>query len=215
MDESRVRRMYDRFSSIPWFWEVDAWTCRATARSPYRSRLIGRLRLDAASTVLDVACGTGLNFDLLQRAIGDSGRIVGVDNSPGTLELAHRRVTRRGWSNVELVEADAAGYRPAERFDASLCTFAIDIIPRWRETLSMMIDAVRPGGRVGLIGFAESSREGFAVVNRAWRAAAPWFGGELDRPVRAEVRAVCHDVSEEAVFGGFYYLLAGTTPDTH
>ena len=210
MDDSRVRAMYDRFSAIPWFWEVDAVTCRATARSPYRSRLIRDLGLDAASRVLDVACGTGLNFDLLHQAVGDSGRLVGVDNSPRTLQLARRRVGRQGWRNVDLVESDAAAYRPEERFDAAVCTFAIDIVPRWRETIDMMVGAVRPGGRVGFIGFTESSRSGFALLNPAWRAAAPWFGGEVGRPVRAQVRTLCDEVSYAEVFGGFYYLLVGT-----
>jgi len=214
VDESRVRAIYDRCSaSIPWFWEADALTCRATARSPYRSRLIGQLGLGAGSSVLDVACGTGLNFELLQQAVGGSGRIVGVDNSPETLELARRRVSKRGWRNVELVDADAAVYRPEERFDAAVCTFAVDIIPRWRETIEMMVHAVRPGGRVGFIGFIESSRKGFAPINWAWRASAPLFGGELDRPVRAEVRAAFDEVSYQEVFGGFYYLLVGAAPD--
>lgn len=209
MKESRVRKLYDRLSSIPWFWEVDAWTCRATARSPYRSRVIGQLGLEAGSSVLDVACGTGLNFELLQRAVGSSGRIVGVDNSPRTLELARRRVSRQGWRNVELIESDAADYRPTEQFDAAVCTFAVDIIPRWRETIAMMADAVAPGGRVGFIGFTESSREGVALVNWAWRAAAPLFGGELGRPVREVVRGTCNEISYEEVFGGYYYLLIG------
>ncbi|MGM0386164.1 MAG: class I SAM-dependent methyltransferase [Actinomycetota bacterium] len=175
--------------------------------------MIGQLGLETGSSVLDMACGTGLNFDLLQRAVGGSGRIVGVDNSAKTLELARRRVSRRGWRNVELIESDAADYRPAERFDAAVCTFAVDIIPRWRETIAMMVDAVGPGGRVGFIGFTERSREGVALVNWAWRVAARLFGGELDRPVRAVVRAACNEISYEEVFGGFYYLLVGAVAD--
>ena len=57
--------MYDRFSSIPLFWEIDAITCRATKKSPYLAQAISQLALDSASTVLDVACGTGLNFTLI------------------------------------------------------------------------------------------------------------------------------------------------------
>jgi ubiquinone/menaquinone biosynthesis C-methylase UbiE len=210
MDESAIRAMYDRFSSIPGFWTVDAWTCRATERSPYRSRVIRGLGLMPSSTVLDVACGTGLNFRLLNAAVGPSGRIVGIDNSAKTIELARRTVRRRGLRNVELVEADAADYRPQEPFDAALCTFAIEIVPRWRETVQMMIDAVRPGGTVGFIGFKESSRRPCSAFNRLWRAVGQPFGGvDLDRDVRRQVGERCDEPLYAEVYGGFYYLLVG------
>lgn len=208
MHESTIRAMYDRFSSIPGFWEVDAWTCRAASYSPYRARVIGQLGLTASSRVLDVACGTGLNFDLLHTRLGGGGSIVGIDNSSKTLDLARQKVERQGWQNVELVEVDAADYRPAEPFDAALCTFAIDIVPRWRETIAMMVDAVRPGGRLGFIAFKESSRQPFATFNPVWRALSTPFGGvDLDRPVREETGMSCDEVLHDEVYGGFYYLL--------
>jgi ubiquinone/menaquinone biosynthesis C-methylase UbiE len=209
MDQSTIRRMYDRFSSIPGFWELDAWTCRATARSPYRARVIQELGLEATSRVLDVACGTGLNFELLQHVVERTGRIVAIDSSGRTLERAHRQVARKGWGNVDLVEADAATYRPEQGFDAALCTFAIEIIPAWRETISMMVDAVKPGGRIGLIGFTPStSRWPYAALNPLWRAAAVPFGGvDLGRDVRREVGSRCEEISYDEVYGGFYYLL--------
>lgn len=212
MNESTIRKMYDRFSSIPGFWEIDAWTCRATAHSPYRARVIEQLGLDGTSGVLDVACGTGLNFELLQRAVNGTGRIVGIDNSTRTLGLARRRIERRDWRNVELVETDAADYRPGESFDAAVCTFAIDIVPRWQETIDMMIDAVRPGGRLGFVAFRESSRRPFSAANPLWRAAAVPFGGvDLDRQVREQVATSCDEVLYEEVYGGFYYLLVAAT----
>jgi ubiquinone/menaquinone biosynthesis C-methylase UbiE len=200
--------MYDRFSSIPGFWELDAWTCRATASSPYRAGIIEHLGLTSRSRVLDVACGTGLNFDLLQGALGGRGAIVGIDNSRKTLALARKKSNRRRWSNVELLETDAHAYRPDGTFDAALCTFAIEIIPPWRETLDMMAHAVRPGGRIGLIGFKESSRMGYAAFNRLWRAMSVPFGGvELGRPVREHIRKHGDEIFFKEVYGGFYYLL--------
>lgn len=214
MDDSTIRRMYDRFSSIPGFWELDAWTCRATARSPYRARIIQSLGLNTSSRVLDVACGTGLNFALLQSAIGGAGQIVGIDNSSRTLDRARRMVERRGWKNVELVEVDAAAYRPEGSFDAALCTFAIDIIPCWSETVRMMLDAVRSDGKVAFIGFIQSSRRPYNILNRLWRAVAVPFGGvDLDRPVREHVAAGCDEVFYKEVYGGFYYLLVGAKRD--
>jgi len=59
-------------------------------------------------TVIDMACGTGLNFSLLQKAVGPGGRIVGVDLTDAMLARAQDRIKANGWSNVSLVQADAA-----------------------------------------------------------------------------------------------------------
>jgi demethylmenaquinone methyltransferase/2-methoxy-6-polyprenyl-1,4-benzoquinol methylase len=207
-DNPTIRKMYDRFSSMPGFWELDAWTCRATASSPYRARVIEQLGLDGSSRVLDVACGTGLNFDLLQEALEQKGQLVGVDFSARTLGLAHKKAVKRGWNNVQLHETDAAAYLPDEPFDAALCTFAIEIIPPYRETLAMMINALKPGGRIGIIGFRLSSRKGYSLLNPIWRAMGVPFGGvDLDRDVRSLVYERCEEVFYEEVYGGFYYLL--------
>lgn len=39
------------------------------------------------------------------------------------------------------------------------------------------------------------------------------FDGELDRPVRAVVRAACNEISHEEVCGFFCYLLVGAVAD--
>ena len=210
MDNRTIQKMYDSFSSVPWFWELDAWTCRATARSPYRGKVIDHLNIDESSRVLDVACGTGLNFDLLQDKLDGRGALVGIDYSPKTLGLARKRVEKRGWSNVTLIETDSAVYSAEEPFDAALCTFAIEIIPPWRETVEMMVRSVRSGGRIGFIGFRESTKSGFSTFNPVWRAIGAPFGGvDLDRSVRSLLDERCDESFYEEVYGGFYYLLVG------
>ena len=210
MENSTIRKMCDRFSSIPGFWDLDAWTCRATAQSPYRRRVIDQLSLNEVSRVLDVACGTGLNFELLHAALSGKGRICGIDQSKKTLDLARRRVEKCGFDNIELVETDSQAFKATEPFDAALCTFAIEIIPPWQETIDMMVDSVRPGGRLGFIGFKESSQKPYKVFNRFFRAISIPFGGvDLDRDVRAYLMETCDEAIYETVYGGFYYLLVG------
>src|SRR5574341_2216084 len=58
--------------------------------------------------VLDLACGTGLNFPHLRELVGQEGQVVGVDLAPAMLDITRRMITERGWKNVKLYEADAA-----------------------------------------------------------------------------------------------------------
>src|ERR1700712_1415570 len=49
---------------------------------PQRAQRLGAveaLGLRPGDRVIDIACGTGLNFPLIEAAIGPDGRIVGVD----------------------------------------------------------------------------------------------------------------------------------------
>ena len=68
-----------------------------------RYRTIWNLALEPGDAVLDVACGTGLSFALLEEAIGPSGRLVGVELSPEMAAHARTRIERAGWRNAELL----------------------------------------------------------------------------------------------------------------
>lgn len=59
----------------------------------WRRKLIAKLELSPGSTVLDVGCGTGNDFPLIEQAIGSSGRIIGVDYSGRMLERARDQRT--------------------------------------------------------------------------------------------------------------------------
>src|SRR5258708_27207497 len=94
-----------------------------------RIRTVQALGLRAGDTVVDVACGTGLNFPMLEKAIGPGGRIIGVDLTDAMLAHAQRRIEANGWSNVPLVQSDAAGFDFPAEVDAILSTYALSQLP--------------------------------------------------------------------------------------
>ncbi len=204
----QIQKMYDRFSSIPWIWEIDAITCRATETSPYRVQAIALLELVSTSRVLDVACGTGLNFMLIQKYLKDQGSLIGIDLSAKTLNLARKRISRNNWKNTQLIQTDSERYQSEEYFDAALCKFAIEIIPSYRHTIDMMVRVVKPGGRIAIIGFKPSSWNYLRFFNSFFEKISVVFGGvDLNRDVRKYICNYCHEIFYEEVFGGFYYIL--------
>jgi SAM-dependent methyltransferase len=84
---------------------------------------VERLELRSGEAVIDVACGTGVNFPLLQAEVGPTGRIVGIDLSPEMLARARDRVAAEGWRNVTLIEAAVEEAHIEERADAALFSF--------------------------------------------------------------------------------------------
>ena len=95
----------------------------------YRKLAVEDLKLNRGDTVVELGCGTGLNFRLLRDRVGPAGRIVGVDLTAEMLSTANKRIERNNWTNIELIECDAVGYDFPERVEGIISTFAITLIP--------------------------------------------------------------------------------------
>jgi len=60
----------------------------------YKRKAVAALDLRQGDTVVDIGCGTGLNFAYLQNVVGPEGKIIGVDLTPGMLAQAKKRITQ-------------------------------------------------------------------------------------------------------------------------
>jgi ubiquinone/menaquinone biosynthesis C-methylase UbiE len=112
-----------------------------------RRGAVQALGLRAGDSVVDLACGTGLNFPLIEEVIGPGGRIVGVDLTDAMLVRARDRVEANGWSNVELVQADAADFTFPTGIDAILCTYALTQMPQCADVVTHGAAALSGRGR--------------------------------------------------------------------
>lgn len=149
-----------------------------------RAAAIELLALPAGSHVLDIGCGTGLNFPLLQRQIGPGGTITGVDVSPQMLAQASQRTASAGWSNVTLIAADATTADLAELgahlpFDAAISTYALSLMSDWRSALETMFSATRVGGAVAVVDM-QTPTGAAAVWTPMARLACRLGGSDID-----------------------------------
>src|SRR6185369_791502 len=112
-----------------------------------RLRAVQALGLRPGDTVVDMACGTGLNFSLLEKVVGPGGRIVGVDLTDAMLARAQDRIKTNGWSNISLVQADAASFDFPAEVDAILSTYALTQVPECAEVIAHGAAALSGGGR--------------------------------------------------------------------
>ncbi len=112
-----------------------------------RRRIVAHLDLRAGHVVLDVACGTGLNFPLIQEEIGQAGRLIGIDLSPDMLARARERASRNGWTNVTLINSSAEEAQIPDEVDAILFCFTHDVL-RSPRALENVMRYVKPKGRV-------------------------------------------------------------------
>jgi SAM-dependent methyltransferase len=136
--EEALRRYRARAASY------DAWT---SAGQAYRDATVSRLELPPGAVVLDVGCGTGLNFAALEDRIGPSGQLIGIDLSPEMLAQARARIERHGWGNVTLIEATVQDALIPLIADAALLCGVHDVL-RSPSALANVIAHVRPGGQI-------------------------------------------------------------------
>jgi ubiquinone/menaquinone biosynthesis C-methylase UbiE len=113
----------------------------------YRKRAVQNLNLHQGDTVVELGCGTGLNFRFIQAKIGPEGRIIGVDLTDYMLDKARQRTQRQGWKNVEFVQSDAASFRVPDKVNGILSTFAITLEPEYDLVIRDGSMALAAGGR--------------------------------------------------------------------
>jgi demethylmenaquinone methyltransferase/2-methoxy-6-polyprenyl-1,4-benzoquinol methylase len=124
----------------------------------YRKMAVKALNLHRGDTVVEIGCGTGLNFSLLREAVGPEGKVIGVDLTDSMLAEARTRVEDEGWSNVELVQTDAAQYQFPTRVDGIISTFAITLVPEFDEVIRNGSMALSPGKRWCVLDFKLPTR---------------------------------------------------------
>jgi len=118
---------------------------------PVREQAIEALRLRPGDTVLDVGCGTGKSFALIEEAIGDTGHLIAIDQSPDMLALARRRVDGAEWRNVTLIEASMEQAPIPAEIDAILFCYTHDVL-RSRAALENIFRRAKSGARIAVTG---------------------------------------------------------------
>ena len=177
---------------------------------PLRRRTIALLRLQPGQTVLDVGAGTGLSYALLREGVGETGRVLGFEQSPDMFAVAQARVAREGWANVWHANAPAESVQLPATADAVLFNYTHDIC-RTPEAVANVLRQLKPGARVAMAGMKFF----------------PWWTGPLNllawlknRPYNAKatdmwqpwslVAAHCDGFQWQATQWGMGYVASGT-----
>jgi demethylmenaquinone methyltransferase/2-methoxy-6-polyprenyl-1,4-benzoquinol methylase len=178
----------------------------------YRRAAVAQLKLRPGDTVVEVGCGTGLNFRLLEGVVGPAGRIVGVDLTDAMLAQARRRIEREGWRNVDLVACDAARYEFPGRVGGILSTFALMMVPEYESVIERGARALAPGRRWVVADLKIAEWPGARLCARALVPFYRPFGVTLDLAGRHPWESIARQMKNATVsprFFGFAYVATG------
>jgi ubiquinone/menaquinone biosynthesis C-methylase UbiE len=182
----------------------------------HRRKAVQALGLRPGDTVVEVGCGTGLNFPLIEQAIGPEGRIIGVDLTDAMLAQAQQRIATNGWGNISLVHSPAAEFEFPNGTNAILASYAHSLLPDCRQVITPGAAALAGGGRWVVLDVKVPdtlprwlTRFGIATIGRStsleeWIVRRPW------EEVRMAMRDSLTDTSWTELFFGIAYLATGS-----
>jgi arsenite methyltransferase len=107
--------------------------------------------LRPGETVLDLGSGGGIDCFLAARAVGDAGRVIGVDMTPEMVSRARSNAEKGGYSNVEFRLGEIEHLPTADAsVDVVISNCVINLSPDKPGVLTEAFRALRPGGRLAV-----------------------------------------------------------------
>ena len=181
-----------------------------------RSVAVARLQLKTGASVVDAGCGVGSSFSYLLKAVGPSGRVVGVEIDPFLADKAQALVRRNGWSNVQVIQADAQSVTLPQSFDGMLM-FAAHEVSTSPSALDNLFKCL--GERASVVAFgAKQSRSllGRAVNPLLRLASKRWlpFSAPIDTAPWTLLQARLAHIHIEEYLLGILYLASGSPTAT-
>ncbi|MDG3581417.1 class I SAM-dependent methyltransferase [Galbibacter pacificus] len=180
-----------------------------------RNYAIKELQLKNGQTVLNVPCGTGVNFKYFNEYLNNSGLIIGIDLSSGMLDKARQKIEKNGWTNVKTelnnatnIDQNWLDYRDNRIIiDSVFCDLGLSGLPEWRNIIDNMISILKPNGRIVILDWylEKPSLKGDFVK---------WIGkGEVDRPIYQylETKVSNFKVDDSFNYGGVFVASGSKT----
>jgi demethylmenaquinone methyltransferase / 2-methoxy-6-polyprenyl-1,4-benzoquinol methylase len=130
----------------------------------WKKMLVDLAQVEPQHCVLDLACGTGdITFLLAQRTT--SGRVYGVDITPGMLEIAEEKKQRLGLMTIRFELRDVMELDfPEASFDRITTGYGLRNLPDIPGALGLILRLLKPGGRFVSLDFGKPASPLYRAV---------------------------------------------------
>ncbi len=145
-----------------------------------RDTLLERMPVQPGDRILEMGCGTARNLEKLARRHSEV-ELYGVDASNEMLLTAKQKLARTPYAQqIHLKQglAEEVHYQHLfaldEPFDTVFYSYALSMIPPWREALAQGLANLKPDGDMYIVDFSQQEQlpAWFRRVLRSWLA---WF----------------------------------------
>lgn len=161
-----ARVSYNRLSS--WY-DVIA----GSTEKKYRDWGLEKLSAQAGEKILEIGYGTGHCLVSIAKAVGPTGRVVGVDISDGMLAIARERLQKEGLAeraDLQLGDAANLDFLEAGSLDGVFMSFTLELFdnPEIPRVLQECRRLLKTGGRIAVVSMTKTNPPGVAVRIYEW-----------------------------------------------
>lgn len=159
------KNIYSFWGKTPGLYKAGTFLTFMGREKKIRCQAIEKLDLKEGDTVLDICCGTGLNFPYLLEKVGKTGKIIGVDLSKEMLQSAQRSIDKKGWRNIQLINKDVTKLSlPSESVDGIFSSLGISTILNQKKALEKAKDILKINSKIVVLD-AESFSGIWKILN--------------------------------------------------
>jgi len=142
------------------------------SEQPMRDLGLKMLGAKSGETIAEIGFGTGHCLVELARAVGPSGRVLGIDLSESMVEQARGLLRDQAATDrVELHRGDAARLPFAsDSVDGMFTSFTLELFdtPELPSVLAEWKRVLRPGGRLAVVALSKEGEQGIVMKAYEW-----------------------------------------------
>jgi len=113
--------------------------------------------LEKGMFVLDVGCGTGSISQDIANVVGNSGGVVGIDNTEKFIESG--KETYKEIRNLELIHSDLFDFETNKKFDLITSARTLQWLSNPKDALLKMKSLLKPNGRISILDYNHNKLE--------------------------------------------------------
>ncbi|ARN82552.1 class I SAM-dependent methyltransferase [Methylocystis bryophila] len=178
-----------------------------------RDETIDALSPPPGAHVLEICCGTGRNLIRASR-LYPQARFYGMDISAVMLDEAREQAARRkSGAPIVFAEGDATDFDAqalfgVPRFERIFISYALSMIPAWRDALAHAFDLLTPEGELHVVDFGDQAGLPlwFRIALARWLArfhVQPRRNLANDFAAQAQARGLAH--RHDALYRGYAF----------
>jgi S-adenosylmethionine-diacylgycerolhomoserine-N-methlytransferase len=127
-----------------------------------RDRLIKEMQIFDGENILEIGCGTARNLIILAQKYPNVN-FFGLDASSEMLKTAQAKIDAKNIKNITLKTALADNFtfdktfNLSVKFDALFFSYAVSIIPPWRESIETALENLKSGKTLYIVDFYDQA----------------------------------------------------------